>query len=152
MSQIRSIFANFVTQIEAIVCDTRYDGTLAYKHDVEALDGSGLTRARTFCLVDTGQRERLGAIGPTTSPSEFRTTLEVHAYYPAATHAYETARVIAEDVDRLNHQLDQPSGYDQATTRLYGRAVQGATIVRPTEGDGGLLLVVPVEIIYRPEF
>lgn len=151
--EIQGVIANTVARMEAITCDAEYDGTTAFVHDVEALDFTDLGHSRAFCVVDTGKRERGGTMGTDVSPSEMAADLEVQVAYARGAAAYALGRVVSADIDRVKHELERTSGYDQTSAaNLWMREVDTPTYLRSEDDDGPIIVIFPVRCTYRPTF
>lgn len=150
--EIRAVIANVVTRMDAITCDTTYDGTAAFAHDVEAFEEEGLAdRARAYMVLDTGARENIGTMGVDVSPSQVVAELSVVVVYPRAVNAYEMIRTIAEDIDRIRYELERATGYEQATTTIYNRTVGRAEFLTAEPG-APVLVRLPITVMYQPTF
>ena len=153
---IREVLANTVTTIEAVTPDTRWAGNKAYKHlsslydPEDALDHQSPTRR--FVVELSGTRALDGPMGSLDSPQGVIQTLDVSIFYSQGTDAWELVRVVAEDVDRLGWELQKPTGYAQSTTGLWNRQAADYAITFDEAPGGTALVVIPVDVTYRPSF
>ena len=156
MALVSDVLDRLVTILEATTVDTSYDGSSAFEHiqrhsDDDLLDVQSPTRL--FRLDVDGGRQAVGPMGATVSPIYVQRTINLQVYYTLGDDAWSLEKVIAEDVDRLAFQLEQPGNWNTPTDVAVSSILVGSYSIEAGEAQAGAaMLTIPVEVIYRPSF